>query len=80
MLQLRRDDVGNSGATFYQVTLQPSHWYKWFGTSKDIDEKPEKDGDSGWTEVVLVYQMQLSYIPFTYILMQPHPAWIPDKD
>ena len=51
MSQLRRDDAGNTGATFYQVTLQPGNWYKWFRTPKDgrssdrerrhIDTEPE---------------------------------------
>ena len=34
MAQLRRDDAGNTGATFYQVTLEPHDWYKWFQSSK----------------------------------------------
>ncbi|CAI8030472.1 hypothetical protein GBAR_LOCUS17281, partial [Geodia barretti] len=61
MAQHRRDDAGNTGATFYQVTLQPGNWYKWFGSGGDEDSKkdPEdpsvKDADedpnTGWTVV-----------------------------
>ena len=61
MAQHRRDDAGNTGATFYQVTLQPGNWYKWFGSGSDEDSKkdPEdpsvKDADedpnTGWTVV-----------------------------
>ena len=68
MSQLRREDAGNTGATFYQVTLQPGSWYKWFRTSKGIDEKPdndEKGDDSGWTEVKVHLNMP-DFVPCAF--------------
>ena len=33
------------GATFYQVTLHPGNWYKWFDSnSKDDPEDPSATG------------------------------------
>ena len=57
MSQLQRYDAGTSGETFYQVTLQPGDWYKWFEKSSvGSDSKPDgKEDDSGWTEVHIHY-------------------------
>ena len=30
MARHRRDDAGNTGTTFYQVTLNPGNWFIWF--------------------------------------------------
>ena len=62
MAQHRRDDAGSTGATFYQTTLNPGNWYKWFesgSTAEPSSEDPEdpstkgteEDPDAGWTEV-----------------------------
>lgn len=46
MAQLRREDAGNTGETFYKVGMQPANWYKWFRKPETSD-----DNDSEWTEV-----------------------------
>ena len=54
MAQFRREDAGNTGATFYKVTMEPADWYKWF---RKQENKPENsveskdDSDSDWTKV-----------------------------
>ena len=30
MARHRRDDAGNTGTTFHQVTLNPGNWFNWF--------------------------------------------------
>ena len=47
MAQLRRDDAGNTGETFYQVTLEPHDWYKWFQESQSTPKGEEKDDSGG---------------------------------
>ena len=44
MAQLRREDAGNSGSTFYYVNLQPRNWYKWFLTPPTAGGDSERDG------------------------------------
>ena len=57
MAQFRREDAGNTGATFYKVTMEPANWYKWFRKQESSDHKPGNsvesidDNDSGWTKV-----------------------------
>ena len=49
MSQLRRDDAGNTGSTFYQVTLQPGNWYKWFRTPMD-KRSSDHDEEAGYSD------------------------------
>ena len=66
MAQLRRDDAGNTGTTFYQVNFEPHDWYKWFeikessvtdvsGTNGEVSgndgEVSGNDGDVSGTDV-----------------------------
>ena len=37
-------DAGYTDSTFYQTTMQPTNWYKWF-------TKDESKDDDGWTQV-----------------------------
>ena len=61
MARHRRDDAGSTGATFYQVTLHPGNWYKWFDSNSKYDpEDPsatgtDEDPNTGWTEVANYY-------------------------
>ena len=42
MAQLRREDAGNTAATFYKVTMEPANWFTWFKTAGDSESGKEK--------------------------------------